>query len=243
MPYKDKDKQREAQRKWEKENRGCGVRHRVWMFVFYPDSADPDWVDIADELGLPFCVSPLHDRDTWTSHDQRKNAKHVAGTVKKAHFHGLAEYPQPVDYETVRNDFSFLHTTNVKYVKSKASMALYLCHIGTKGKAQYDPSDVQEFGGANWHDWCSELEDVHAIMLQMRAWLRDNVAIHHWEFSDFMDWCDAENDEWSRALDLSCAWAIGNYMDKQRAKTIYLAKVERAMVSEEEGETDAEQEQ
>ena len=62
MPYKDKEKQREAQRKWEKENRGAGKRHKVWMFIFYPDTAEVGWRDECDELGLPFLVSPLHDR-------------------------------------------------------------------------------------------------------------------------------------------------------------------------------------
>lgn len=66
MPYKDKEKQREAQRKWEKENRGAGKRHKVWMFIFYPDTAEVGWRDECDELGLPFLVSPLHDRDVWT---------------------------------------------------------------------------------------------------------------------------------------------------------------------------------
>lgn len=227
MPYKDPEKQKKAQRKWEKENRGKGARHRVWMFVFYPESADQDWREIADELGLPFLVSPLHDKDFWTARDERKNPKHIEGELKKAHWHGLAEYPQPVDFATVRDDFDFLGTTNIKYVKSKASMALYLCHIGCKDKAQYDSAEVLEFGGANWHDWCGELEDVHATMREMRAWLRDNVAVHNWEFSDFVDWCDEQNDTWSRALDLKCAWAIGNYMDKQRAKRDYRARLER----------------
>lgn len=45
MPYKDKEKQREAQRKWEKENRGAGKRHKVWMFIFYPDTAEVGWRD------------------------------------------------------------------------------------------------------------------------------------------------------------------------------------------------------
>lgn len=67
MPYKDKEKQREAQRKWEKENRGAGKRHKVWMFIFYPDTAEVGWRDECDELGLPFLVSPLHDRDVWTA--------------------------------------------------------------------------------------------------------------------------------------------------------------------------------
>lgn len=71
MPYKDKEKQREAQRKWEKENRGRGARHRVWMGIFY-ENTSPDWRDELDELGLPVCVSPVHDKDTWTKRDERK---------------------------------------------------------------------------------------------------------------------------------------------------------------------------
>lgn len=232
MPYKDPEKQKEAQRQWEKKNRGRGVRHRVWMFVFYPESADPDWREIADELGLPFCVSPLHDKDFWTARDERKNPKHIEGEIKKAHWHGLAEYPQPVDFDTVKEDFKFLGTTNIKYAKSKASMALYLCHIGCKEKVKYDPAEVLEFGGANWHDWCSELEDVHKTMLEMRDWLRSNPQLHHWEFSEFQDWCDENNDTWSRALDLQCSWAIGNYMDKRRSKDIFYAKLEREKVRE-----------
>lgn len=240
MPYKDKEKQREAQRKWERENRSRGSRHRVWMFVFYPESADPDWREIADsELMLPFCVSPLHDNDTWTARDERKNPKHKAGELKKAHWHGLAEYPQPVDFATVKEDFAFLGTSNIKYAKSKGSMALYLCHIGSKDKAQYDPAEVLEFGGANWHDWCSEIQDIHATMKEMRVWLRENVHIHNWEYTDFVDWCDEQNDEWSRALDLSCAWTIGNYMDKMRAKRIFYAKLDRERRRDNEGDSES----
>lgn len=85
MPYKDKEKQREAQRKWEKENRGAGKRHKVWMFIFYPDTAEVGWRDECDELGLPFLVSPLHDRDVWTAADERRNPDHIEGEVKVAH--------------------------------------------------------------------------------------------------------------------------------------------------------------
>lgn len=239
MPYKDKEKQREAKRKWERENRSRGSRHRVWMFVFYPESADPDWREIADsELMLPFCVSPLHDNDTWTARDERKNPKHKAGELKKAHWHGLAEYPQPVDFATVKEDFAFLGTTNIKYAKSKASMALYLCHIGSKDKAQYDPAEVLEFGGANWHDWCGELEDVHAIMLEMRAFIVErNVT----EFDLFQLWCDENNDTWSRALDLKCSWAIGNFIERRRNRIQQCAKLERERRRDNEGDASSDE--
>ena len=214
MPYKDPEKAKEAKRKWEQENRGRGTRHRVWMFVFYPDSADQDWREISDELGLPFCVSPLHDSDKWTARDERKNPQHKAGELKKPHYHGLVEYPQPVDYKQVKDDFSYLNTTNIKYAKSKASMAAYLCHLKSMDKTRYAPEDVLEFGGANWHDWCSELDDVHATMKEMRAFIRENAIT---DFCTFWDWCDDHNDEWSRALDLKCAYAIERYMKSYRA--------------------------
>ncbi|MDU8611422.1 Rep family protein, partial [Collinsella aerofaciens] len=153
MPYKDKEKQREAQRKWEKENRGAGKRHKVWMGIFYPDTAEDGWRDECDELGLSFLVSPLHDRDVWTAADERRNPDHIEGKKKEPHYHFLAEYPQPVDYATVKEDFAFLHTHSIKYAKSKASMALYLTHERCDDKAHYDSRDVLEFGGANWHDW------------------------------------------------------------------------------------------
>lgn len=174
MPYKDKEKQREAQRKWEKENRGAGKRHKVWMFIFYPDTAEVGWRDECDELGLPFLVSPLHDRDVWTAADERRNPDHIEGEVKVAHHHGLVEYPQPVGYDTVKEDFAFLHTHSIKYAKSKASMALYLTHEKCSDKVQYDWRDVLEFGGANWHDWCNELEDLHAMMKEMRQYIIAN---------------------------------------------------------------------
>ncbi len=232
MPYKDPEKKKQ----WEKQNRRAGTRHRVWMFVFYEDSANDGWRDEADELGLPFLVSPLHDKDVWTKADERKNPKHKAGALKEPHFHGLVEYPQPVDYETVKADFAFLGTHSIKYAKSKASMALYLTHEKSKDKAHYEPSDVLEFGGANWHDWCSELEDLHATMLEMRDFIREHGFT---EFADFQDWCDANNDQWSRALDLKCAWAIGNYIERCRGRAEAMRKLEKECRRDNEGDGDA----
>lgn len=239
MPYKDPEKQREAQKKWEKENRGAGTRHKVWMFIFYEGDAEEGWREEAEEMGLPFLVSPLHDRDAWTAADERKNPKHIEGELKVAHRHGLAEYPNPVSYEQVKEDFAFLHTHSIKYVKSRSAMALYLTHRSAPEKTQYDAGDVLEFGGANYLDWCAEVTDVHRTMREMRVWLRENVAIHHWEFSDFVDWCDENDDQWSWALDLKCAWAIGNYMDKQRNKRDYRARLDRECRRDNEGDAAA----
>lgn len=214
MPYKDKEKQKAAKAKWEKENRAAGTRHKVWTIIFYEESA-PYWRDELSELGIECVVSPLHDADVWTESDEKKNPEHKAGELKKPHYHLLADYVNPASYKEVAEDFAFLNSKNIKYAKSKKAMALYLCHLKDPQKAQYSPDGITEFGGANWRDWCSQIDDLHSMMREMRKFIKENCVT---EFVDFQDWCDENNEEWSRALDLHCAWAIGNYITRLRGK-------------------------
>lgn len=224
MPYKDPEKAKAAKREWDRKNRN-GKRHQVWLAIFYPEDC-PGWEQELEENGVSCLVSPLHDRDVWTEHDAKKYAhrKIVAGTKKRDHRHIVAEYPATVSYEQFCTDFGFLSSDgkalhHVKYAKSISASTLYLAHE-TKacerlGKAKYDPTEILEFCGANYMDWKARVEDVHGQMKLMRKFIRENGVT---EFTDFQDWCDEENDEWSRLLDLKCAWAIGNYIDRMRNK-------------------------
>lgn len=231
MAYADKDKQREYQREWDKKHR-VGKRHQVWLAIFYPEDC-PGYEQELEENGVPCLVSPLHDRDRWTEHDAKKYASRgvVAGELKKPHRHLIAEYPAGVSYEQFREDFSFLGKdgkgpNNVKYAKSIASSALYLAHKTKEceklGKAIYDETEIIEFCGANYLDWKSRIENAHGEMKRMREWIREpeNWKLIHGEFADFQDWCDENNEEWSRLLDLKCAWAIGNYIDRRRNRGV-----------------------
>lgn len=85
MPYKDKDKQKQAmqkaRKKYEEEKREN--RYRCWSLLFYPDSAPTDWADKLSELHLQIWVSPLHDKDVWNKADEQRNPIHKAGEPKK----------------------------------------------------------------------------------------------------------------------------------------------------------------
>lgn len=214
MPYKDKEKQREAQRRYEKKKRP--ERHAIWTFIFYPDDV-PNWRDVMDELGLEILVSPLHDKDTWTESDESKNPEHVAGEFKKAHRHGLVRYPQVVDYATVMNDFAEVGIHTAKFTRSYTSMALYLTHKRSPNKHPYDDKDVVEFGGANYYEAIHEKVDVHAELKRMRAFIREN---NFTEFVDFWDWCDENADDWSYLIDTKCAYVIGTYIERFRNKQL-----------------------
>lgn len=211
MAYKDKEKQKEYQRTWEKTKRK-GQRHKVWTMIFYEESA-PDWRDELSEVMIPCVVSPIHDQDKWTKADEKKNPEHKEGQLKKPHYHLLVEYPNQVDYETVMSDFKFLNSFNCKYVKSKGAMAQYLCHLNEKNKTHYSSDGIVEFCGADWFDWCSEVKNIHAAQKEMRMFIRENNIF---DFYLFWDWCDNNNDEWSRILDGHC-YGIERYIKSLRA--------------------------
>lgn len=210
MPYKDKEKQREAQRRYERSKRE--ERHAVWTLIFYPQDV-PDWRDMLDELGLEILVSPEHNRDVWTERDEKKNPEHVAGELKVSHRHILARYPQPVGYSSVMKDFAELGVHTAKFARSYTAMALYLTHKKSPDKARYDEDAIVEFGGANYYEAIHEKMDVHTELKRMRAFIRENSIT---EFVDFWDWCDENADDWSYLLDTKCAWVIGQYIDRYR---------------------------
>lgn len=39
------------------------IKGRSWAFIMYPDSMPQNYEEIITDLGLPFAISPLHDKD------------------------------------------------------------------------------------------------------------------------------------------------------------------------------------
>lgn len=209
MPYKDPEKKKQ----WEKEHRQ-GKRHKVWMAVFYEDSS-PYWADGLDEQGVATCVSPLHDRDRWTQHDEAKNPAHRAGELKVPHRHLVSEFENPVSYEDFVGflEDAGIKSTNVKWAKSLRGMARYLTHMDSPDKARYDDGEVAEFGGASWREWTERTEDEHVTMQEMREF----IVMHEiQDFWAFQYWCDQNQSEWSRLLDKRC-YAIDKFIGSVRA--------------------------
>ena len=58
------------------------IKKRNWAFVCYPESLPDNWQDILIESGIPFAISPLHDRDM-----------NADNTEKKPHYHNACRSP------------------------------------------------------------------------------------------------------------------------------------------------------
>lgn len=218
MPYKDPAKKKEADKRAdEKRKKQNGERHKVWTLIFYPDSAPEEWRDLLAELHLKVWVSPIHDRDEWTKNDEKKDPKHKAGTMKKAHYHLIAQYEVQVDRATFLEDFKELNgPQSVKAVKSLISMVRYLVHADDPDKAQYEKADVLTFGGAEI-DLVEQLgtHERHEALKAMRAFIREkNIT----DFCDFVDYCDECEITWAHLLDDNSSYVIEKYIKSRRYK-------------------------
>lgn len=124
-------------------------KNRHWTFVVYPESINPDWIQILIETGLPFAISPLHDKDT-----------NPTGEPKKAHYHVCLTYDGPTTYKSVNDNICQLIGSSVpQRVLSLRGIYRYLCHLDNPDKYQYNVNDIQEYN--NFHVDLTESEQVY----------------------------------------------------------------------------------
>lgn len=114
------------------------LKSRWWWFIFYPDSLPDNWIDILLITGIPFIVSPLHDKDINTD-----------GSPKKSHYHCIVIFDNPTTYNHVLTHCCKpLNATIPQVILNLSGSIGYLTHRGTNDKAQYNSADVRCFNGS-----------------------------------------------------------------------------------------------
>lgn len=150
------------------------MKKRYWAFILYLDSAPDNWIEQLQETGIPFCISPYHDKDI-----------NPDGTEKKAHFHIILAYQGPTTYKNVENLTKKLNATIPKALESVVGYYRYLTHEDNPEKYQYDKKDIQAFNGfdVSEYDFLTKTQ-IKAFMIQLQEFIIDNDL---YEYSDFMD--------------------------------------------------------
>lgn len=161
-------------------------RTKSYATLIYQDSMNPQWRDLLSSLHVPALVSPLHDKD-----------KNEDGSAKKAHYHVLLLYPAQKSREQASEDIAVFGGVGCEQVKNSTGYARYLIHADNPEKAQYAPSDVQAFCGANFERYLVAQVDRLAVMRQMITFVRDNEIRC---YADLVDIAEAENPEWFKVL-------------------------------------------
>lgn len=113
------------------------MKSRYWSFIVYPESTIKDWKSKLEELGIPFAVSPLHDKDIDPT-----------GEPKKAHWHVLVQFTGPTTYKNVKENIcDLVNATIPKKVISLRGYYRYLAHLDNPEKAQYNVEEIEKHCG------------------------------------------------------------------------------------------------
>ena len=113
------------------------MKGRNWAFVMYPESMPADWFERLEQTGLPFAISPLHDKDT-----------NPTGEEKKPHYHVICQYANTTTSKNVKeNVCSLVNGTIPIKLESIKGMYRYHLHLDNPEKYQYDDRDRKFING------------------------------------------------------------------------------------------------
>jgi hypothetical protein len=177
-------------------------KSRAWGFIYYPDS--PDDLSVFDEVSsvhVPCLLSPLHDSDVWTSVDAAKNPEHVAGSLKKAHYHGMWLFDGPARVTQALDlckAFGSHCPPHVEPIASVTSMTRYFIHLDNPGKFQYNSEDISALNGAvvNLQKPLTP-EEITEAQKAALAWCRE---VHCVEYADLVDYCLDVRPDWFQVV-------------------------------------------
>lgn len=121
---------------------------RHFTFIVYEDSAPKDWIEQLNDTGLPFVISPYHDKDV-----------NPDGSKKKAHWHIIVSYNNTTTYRSIKGLRSITHGPYPQIVKSVSGAYAYLTHKHNPEKYQYDSMEIKRFNG--WEKTLETMEVSH----------------------------------------------------------------------------------
>ena len=110
-------------------------RSNKWAFLLYQESAPENYLDILEEMHIPFVLSPWHDKDV----------NKETGEFKKAHKHGALYFDSLKSYSQVSKLLTnHLNTPkHVEVIMSPRGMYDYFTHAENPEKTLYDINDIE----------------------------------------------------------------------------------------------------
>lgn len=161
-------------------------RVRVWSFIVWQESAPSNWIQIVNENHIPFCVSPLHDRDK------------EGDSLKKPHWHVIINFSGKKSYDQVKEITDSINAGFPVRVKDIFGLTRYLIHLDDPDKAQYSEEDIQAFGGFDWKYYFEMPNSmVDYYISEMRQYIEENDIN---EFCIFDSYCLFNNKNWYKVL-------------------------------------------
>lgn len=153
-------------------------KKRNWAFVGYPESLPIDWLEIIQQKGIPFAVSPLHEFDF-----------NPDGEVKKPHYHVILCFDGPTTFENVKSLTDSLNAPIPIPIESVKGYYRYLTHKDNPEKYQYKEEDIKTYNGFDVTDYLTNSE-MHLILREIIHVIRDHNFV---EYQDLIDYLEENN--------------------------------------------------
>lgn len=149
-------------------------RSNKWTFLIYQESAPEDYLNLLEELHVPFILSPWHDKDV----------NRTTGEFKKPHKHGVFFFESLKSYSQVSELISdkLNSPEHVEVVMSPKGMYDYFTHAENPEKTPYNIEDIESGAGFELDKFLAENNED--LLKQVYEVMRDSGIK---EFADFTD--------------------------------------------------------
>ena len=186
------------------------TKKRNWAFVLYLDSAPDDWKEILKIKGLPFAVSPLHDKDINDD-----------GTPKKPHYHIILVFGNPTTYNNVKSITDELNQPIPIPLESVRGMYRYFTHKDNPEKYQYNENDITLYNAFDVTEVLNNFE-VFQCLKEIQSLICELSILEYCDLLDYLlqsDYMELWNVACSHTLFLN------SYITSKRHSVEKMAKI------------------
>ena len=148
---------------------------RAWAFVMYPESMPDNYFELLEQTGLPFAISPLHDKDLDPT-----------GQPKKPHYHVMCYYDNTTTKKNVKENVCDLVNGTIP-IKLESMRGMYRYHLHLDNPEKYhhaarDRTFINCFEVSKVAELTST--EVTKLIKELQTLIIDNDIT---EYSDLMD--------------------------------------------------------
>lgn len=181
-------------------------RSNKWTFLIYEESTPDDYLDVLDEIQVPYVLSPWHNKDI--------NKK--TGELKKSHKHGALFFESLKSYSQVSELIKekLNGPSHVEIVMSPKGMFNYFTHAENPGKTAYNIEDVESGAGFDLDKFVMQ-QDTDAVLNDMIDIIEKNDIK---EFGDLVLYA-RENNYQLLSLIVDRTFFFSRYIDSRRYKS------------------------
>jgi len=178
-------------------------RSNKWAFLLYQESAPEHYLDVLENMHIPFVLSPWHDKDI----------NKETGAFKKAHKHGALYFDSLKSYSQVSELLiKNLNTpAHVEPVMSPKGMYDYFTHAENPEKTLYDINQIETGCGFELDKFLISNNSDEFLLMVI-----DMIEEHNFtEFNNLVRYARKENQQ-LLSLVMDKTYFFAKYLDSRR---------------------------